>query len=72
MHLKNRASNVSNALSKYVTKWTSSKTPSYRDGLLPEVCVICALHQISLWWSDKGEWAVSLLMETRYHFGWHN
>jgi len=55
MHLKNRASNVSNALSKYVTKWTCSKTASYCHGLLPEVCVICALHQILLWWSDKGE-----------------
>jgi len=72
MHLKNRASNVSNALSKYVTKWTSSKTPSYGHGLLPEVCVICALHQIPIWWSDKGEWDVSRLVKARYHFGWHN
>lgn len=55
MHLKNRAINVPNALSKYVTKWISSKTPFYRHGLLPQVCVICALHQIPLRWSDKGE-----------------
>jgi len=55
MHLKNRASSLSNALSKYVTKWITSKTPFYRDGLLPEVCFICAFNQISQWWSDKGE-----------------
>jgi len=72
MHLKNRVSNVSSALSKYVTKWTSSKTPSHRHGLLPEVCVICKLYQIPLWWSDKGEWDVSRFMKARYHFGWHN